>query len=256
MVPPCLVRRWHAAGSATDGECRIDAISQSWAAISGAADQDARRGPWRRSSEQLIRRKIELALLFTPPFDQNTARSRLYQGLSARHPRKRRSIHACRVWSVIAFAELGEGDKAAELFSLLNPINQPALAPMSTGTRWSPMSSPPTFTLSRPHTGRGGWTWYTGSAGWMQRAGVESILGLRLEGDILHLNPCVPKTWPRFEMTVRFHSARYEILVENPDGVCRGVVSAMIDGQTVVELPLNLKLLDDGATHDIQVRLG
>ena len=84
-----------------------------------------------------------------------------------------------------------------------------------------------------PHVGRGGWTWYTGSAGWMQRAGIESILGLRIEGGVLHLDPCIPKTWQHFEMTVRFRSARYEILVENPDGVCRGIVAVTVDGMTV-----------------------
>ncbi len=90
----------------------------------------------------------------------------------------------------------------------------------------------------------------------MQRAGVESILGLRLENDILHLNPCIPRAWPRFEMTVRFCSARYEIVVENPDSVCRGIVVAMLDGRAIVERPLSLKLLDDSVTHHVEVRLG
>jgi cyclic beta-1,2-glucan synthetase len=107
-----------------------------------------------------------------------------------------------------------------------------------------------------PYVGRGGWTWYTGSAGWMQRAGVESILGLRIEADVLHLNPCIPKTWPRFAITVRFHSARYEILVENPNGVCRGIVAATVDGTAVGQRPLNLKMVDDGVNHDVLVRLG
>jgi cyclic beta-1,2-glucan synthetase len=157
---------------------------------------------------------------------------------------------------VMAFAELGEGDKAAALFSLLNPINHARTRSDVHRYKVEPYVIAADIYAVRPHTGRGGWTWYTGSAGWMQRAGVESILGLRLEGDILHLNPCIPKTWPRFEVTVQFHSARYDILVENPDGVCRGVVAAMIDGHAVMERPLNLKLLDDGVAHNVQVRLG
>ena len=90
----------------------------------------------------------------------------------------------------------------------------------------------------------------------MQRAGVESILGLRIEADVLHLNPCIPKTWPRFAITARFRSARYEILVENPNGVCRGVVAATVDGAVVEQRPLNMKMVDDGVTHHVFVRLG
>jgi cyclic beta-1,2-glucan synthetase len=90
----------------------------------------------------------------------------------------------------------------------------------------------------------------------MQRAGIESILGLRLQGEVLHLDPCIPKTWRHFEMTVRYRSARYEILVENPDGVARGVLSANVDGRAIVERPLRLPMLDDGTAHHVQVRLG
>ena len=107
-----------------------------------------------------------------------------------------------------------------------------------------------------PHVGRGGWTWYTGSGGWMQRAGVESILGARVRGEFLDLDPCIAKAWPRFEMTLRYRSARYEIVVENPDGVSRGIAAAEADGMTIVERPLRVKLLDDGATHHVRVRLG
>ena len=109
---------------------------------------------------------------------------------------------------------------------------------------------------SPPHVGRGGWTWYTGSAGWMQRAGLESILGLRLEDDVLHLNPCIPRTWSRFEITIRFRSARYEVMVENPDAICRGIVAATIDGTGIADWPSGLKMLDDGVTHHVLVRLG
>jgi cyclic beta-1,2-glucan synthetase len=107
-----------------------------------------------------------------------------------------------------------------------------------------------------PHVGRGGWTWYTGSAGWMQRAGMEGILGLRLTGDTLHLDPCIPKTWPGFEIVLRHGSARYEIRVDNPTGVGRGITFAALDDAAVVERPLRLQMKDDGATHRLQVRLG
>ena len=90
----------------------------------------------------------------------------------------------------------------------------------------------------------------------MQRAGIESILGLRMRGAFLHLDPCIPKGWPNFEMTVRYRSARYEILVENPDGVAEGVLSAQLDGTVIAERPLRVPLLDDGTTHHVQLRLG
>src|SRR5258708_36801583 len=104
--------------------------------------------------------------------------------------------------------------------------------------------------------GSGGWTWYRGSAGWRQRAGVESILGLRLQGKVLHLDPCIPKAWPRFEMTIRHRFAKYEIEVENPDGAGHGIVSAELDGAPIAARPLRLSLADDGITHRLRVRLG
>jgi cyclic beta-1,2-glucan synthetase len=156
----------------------------------------------------------------------------------------------------MAFAALGKGDKAASLFSLLNPINH-ALTPSDVHRyKVEPYVIAADVYATAPHVGRGGWTWYTGSAGWMQRAGIESILGLQLEGDVLHLNPCIPKTWPHYEIMMRFHSARYTILIENSDHVGRGIVGATVDGIAVEEGPFSLKLLDDGATHHVLVLLG
>ena len=118
------------------------------------------------------------------------------------------------------------------------------------------MSSAPTSIRPAPHVGRGGWTWYTGSAGWLQRAGVESLLGLRLRGATLCIDPCIPKAWPRFEATLKYRTSRYEILVENPNGVSRGVVSARVDGVEIAERPLRIALTDDGGRHRVDVRLG
>jgi cyclic beta-1,2-glucan synthetase len=101
-----------------------------------------------------------------------------------------------------------------------------------------------------------GWTWSTGSAGWLQRAGVESILGLRLRGAFLSVDPCIPKTWDRYEATVKYRTARYSICVENPGGVSRGVAFAEVDGVENSERPLLVALLDDGGRHKVNVRLG
>jgi cyclic beta-1,2-glucan synthetase len=107
-----------------------------------------------------------------------------------------------------------------------------------------------------PHIGRGGWTWYTGSAGWMYRAGLESILGLTVEGKMLRLDPCVPKTWREFEIVFRHHSSRYEISVENPAEVCRGIARLELDKQTLPCGSTTITLVDDGATHHLRVLLG
>ncbi len=118
------------------------------------------------------------------------------------------------------------------------------------------MSSPPMSMPPANHIGRGGWTWYTGSAGWMQRAGVESILGLHIENGTLRLEPCIPRSWPRFEMTVRHGASRYEIIVENPQLAQRGIAAAELDGATIAARPLCVLLKDDGAIHHLHVRLG
>jgi cyclic beta-1,2-glucan synthetase len=243
-------------GSAADEECRIDAISQSWATLSGAADPERAARAMTAVERELIRPQDQLALLFTPPFDKTPLDPGYIKGYPPGIRENGGQYTHAALWSVMAFATLGEGDKAAALFALLNPINHARTRSDVHRYKVEPYVIAADIYANVPHTGRGGWTWYTGSAGWMQRAGVESILGLRLENDMLHLNPCIPKAWPRFEMTVRFNSARYEIAVENPDGVCRGVVAASIDGQAMMERPISLKLLDDGVIHTVQVQLG
>jgi cyclic beta-1,2-glucan synthetase len=156
----------------------------------------------------------------------------------------------------MAFAALGEGEKAVNLFSLLNPINHARTRADVHRYKVEPYVVAADIYATAPHVGRGGWTWYTGSAGWMQRAGVESILGLRRQGAFLYLDPCIPRAWPRFEIMVRHRSARYEIAVENPGGVGRGVLVARIDGIVIKERPLRFPLLDDGAVHRIETTLG
>jgi cyclic beta-1,2-glucan synthetase len=156
----------------------------------------------------------------------------------------------------MAFAALGEGDKAAGLFALLNPINHARTRADAHRYKVEPYVVAADIYAAPPHVGRGGWTWYTGSAAWMQRAGVESILGLRLQGDVLRLDPCIPKSWAYFELSLRHGSAQYEITVENPNSVGRGVAFAALDESVLADRPLRLRLVDDGDTHRLRVRLG
>jgi cyclic beta-1,2-glucan synthetase len=243
-------------GSATNDECRIDSIAQSWAVLSGAGRRDRAAQAMAAVDRELILPQDGLALLFTPPFD----RSPLDPGYIKGYPPGVREnggqyTHAA-LWSVMAFAGLGEGDKAAALFWMLNPINRARTRVDMHRYKVEPYVVAADVYSVSGHVGRGGWTWYTGSAGWMQRAGVESILGLLIEGDRLRLNPCIPASWPRFEITLRRGASRYEIIVENPQSVQCGVAAAELDGATVTARPLLILLKDDGAVHLLQVRLG
>ena len=156
----------------------------------------------------------------------------------------------------MAFAGLGDGDKAEALFALLNPINHARTRSDVHRYKVEPYVVAADVYATPPHVGRGGWTWYTGSGGWMQRAGVESILGLRLRGDIMELAPCIPRDWPEYEMMLNYRSSRYMIVVENPEAMNRGIVSAEADGVEVDARPFRLTLRDDGGTHHVRLRLG
>ncbi len=243
-------------GSATNAECRIDSIAQSWAVLSGAGEPGRAARAMAAVEEYLVRKGQELILLFVPPFD----RTDVDPGYVKSYPPGVREnggqyTHAA-IWSVMAFAALGEGDKATELFSILNPINRTSTRAGVHRYKVEPYVAAADVYAEYPHVGRGGWTWYTGSAGWMYRAGIEWLLGFRLRGPVLHLDPCIPRAWRRFEITFRYHASRYEIVVENPREVTRGVSSVEIDGIPVVPGSGGLLLTSDGATHRVRVVLG
>ncbi|MBS1105081.1 MAG: phosphorylase, partial [Deltaproteobacteria bacterium] len=159
-------------------------------------------------------------------------------------------------WTVIAFAELGDGDKAAELFSILNPIHHASTRAAVHRYKVEPYVACADVYAVPPHVGRGGWTWYTGAAGWLYRAGLEWILGFRVQGARLVLDPCVPSAWPSFEIEYRHRSAHYQIRVENPRGVCRGVTRLELDGEALPSTSAGIPLADDGAVHRVRVVLG
>ncbi len=246
-------------GSATNEECRIDSIAQSWAVISGVARRDRAAGAMAAVERELILPQEGLALLFTPPFDHTPLDPGYIKGYPPGLRENGGQYTHAALWSVMALAELGEGDKAAALFSLLNPINHARTRTDMHRYKVEPYVVAADVYAAPGHVGRGGWTWYTGSASWMQRAGTESILGLHIEGNTLRLDPCIPSSWPRFEIALRHGTARYDIVVENPHGVNRGVAAAELDGAAIPmtgEGPLAVALQDDGAAHRLLVRLG
>ena len=156
----------------------------------------------------------------------------------------------------LAFARLGDGDRAFELLSMLNPINH---ANSHTGVhryKVEPYVVSADVYSMPPHVGRGGWTWYTGSAGWFYRVALESILGFRLQGDNLLVDPCIPKAWPGYEIAFRHRSAHYDISVENPLSVSRGILRIKLDGQILSGNPALIPLVNDGTDHCVQIVLG
>jgi cyclic beta-1,2-glucan synthetase len=157
------------------------------------------------------------------------------------------------MWALMAFAILGDGDRAGELLALLNPINHSSSRTRTHRYKVEPYVVAGDVYSVAPHAGRGGWTWYTGAAGWMYRASLESVLGFKLKGDRLRVEPCIPRSWREFEITYRHRTATYLIKVENPEAVCRGVGVIELDG---VRLDVSdISLADDGCTHQIRVVL-
>ena len=243
-------------GSSVSAECRIDSIAQSWAVISGAGDPERARRAMAAAERELVSPETELALLFAPPFDQTDLDPGYIKGYPPGIRENGGQYTHAALWSVIALARLGNGDEAATLLAMLNPINHSLTLSEMHRYKVEPYVVAADIYSRPPHIGRGGWTWYTGAAGWMQRAGIEDILGLRIEGAFLQIDPCIPKHWPGFELTLQRGGDRYEIVVENPDGVCRGVVRADCDGVALAERPLRVAVRSDGKTHKIRVRLG
>jgi cyclic beta-1,2-glucan synthetase len=243
-------------GSAGNAECRIDSIAQSWGVISGAAERARGARAMAAVEKYLVRRPEGLVLLFTPPFDQATPDPGYIKGYPPGIRENGGQYTHAAIWSVLAFAALGDGDKAGELFSLLNPINHASSRAGVYRYKVEPYVVAADVYAEPPHVGRGGWTWYTGSAGWMYRAGIEWILGFHLRGTRLYFDPCIPRVWRRFEISFLYHSSRYEIVVENPQGVTRGLLSVELDGAQLATNNMYIQLADDGATHHVRVVLG
>jgi cyclic beta-1,2-glucan glucanotransferase len=243
-------------GSASSTECRIDSIAQTWGVISGAADPARAATAMAAVEEYLVRRDSGLVLLFTPPFNQTPLEPGYVKGYPPGVRENGGQYTHAAIWSVIAFAMLGDGGKAGELFSLLNPINHANSRAGIHRYKVEPYVACADVYAEPPHVGRGGWTWYTGSAGWMYRAGLESILGFRLRGATLLIDPCVPSGWPGFQIVYRYHSSRYDITVENPRGVSRGVARTELDGTALPGSQARILLAADGATHRVRVVLG
>ena len=242
-------------GSAGNEQCRIDSIAQSWGIMSGAAEPARGARAMAALDQQLVRRPEGLIRLLTPPFDHASPDPGYIQGYVPGIRENGGQYTHASVWAVIAFAEMGDGDKAGDLFRMLNPINRSNSRASVQRYKVEPYVVAGDIYAEPPHVGRGGWTWYTGSSGWLYRAGMEWILGFRVRGMYLSIDPCIPRSWTGYSIRFRYHSSLYNIQVENPAGVARGVALTEVDGK-VLPGSASVPLTDDGASHVIRVVLG
>lgn len=241
-------------GSASSSECRIDSLAQSWAVISGAGEPDRQRHAMQSVEKYLLRHEDGIALLFTPPFNHTPMDPGYIKGYPPGIRENGGQYTHAALWTSIAFALMGDGDKAHDLFKMLNPINHASTRSTTYHYKVEPYVVAADVYSNPQHVGRGGWTWYTGSAGWMYRTGLEYILGFQLEGNQLRINPAIPRNWSGFKVTYIHKTARYIVQVDNKGGNGHGIMRMEMDG-VALENGL-IPLTDDGQEHSVLVFLG
>ncbi len=241
-------------GSAQNDECQIDSIAQSWAVISGAGDTQRARQAMASVERRLLRRGDRLLLLFSPPFDLTPLDPGYVKGyLPGVRENGGQYTHGA-IWSAVAFAMLGEGNMAFDLFKMLSPTDHARDPEEVDRYKVEPYAVAADVYSEPPNVGRGGWTWYTGAAGWLYRLGLEWILGFQKRGSALRIDPCIPEEWTGFEIAYRHGTSLYQITVDNPEGISRGVSVISLDGTPLPEGAL-VPLTDDGLEHQVHVVL-
>ena len=239
-------------GSRTSDECKIDSIAQSWSVISGAGDPERSRIAMQSLNKYLVNEEARLLMLLTPPFDKTTHDPGYIQGyLPGVRENGAQYTHAA-LWAVLATAISGNGDRALELFQMINPITHSDTPEAVDVYKVEPYVVAADVYTAKGHLGRGGWTWYTGSASWMYRIALESILGFQLRGEELLLEPCIPSSWKEFTIEYRHGRTTYTITVKNPDGLQCGDVEISVDGNGSERA---LRLVDDGKSHAVTALL-
>ena len=242
-----------ALGSAGNDECRIDSIAQSWSVLSGGRgefDRERSRQAMAAVSEQLVRREDGLVQLLDPPFDRGALDPGYIRGYVPGVRENGGQYTHAAIWATMAFAALGDKQRAWELMNMINPVNHARSAAALATYKVEPYVVAADVYALAPHTGRGGWSWYTGSAGWMYRLITESLLGLRREADTLRFAPCLPEHWPLFEIDYRYRETSYHIVVTQA-GADAGVSRLTLDG--AVQTEKVLLLVDDRQAHRVEV---
>jgi cyclic beta-1,2-glucan synthetase len=250
-------------GSSVNDECRIDSISQSWAVISGGGDPLRARQAMAAVDEHLVRRDARLIQLLDPPFDKSKLEPGYIKGyLPGVRENGGQYTHAA-IWTTMAFAMMGDRERAWELFAMLNPVNHGSGPAEIERYKVEPYVMCADIYGAPPHTGRGGWTWYTGAAGWMYRLTVETLLGLHLEVDHLRIAPCIPADWASYKIHYRYRETVYHITVRHVGGRSDKVVRITVDGAVLTDTSAGgaerpqdrIPLVDDRREHYVEVEL-
>ncbi len=241
-----------ALGSSSNAECQIDAIAQSWAVLSGAGDPQRARSAMAAVDRRLVRRDHVLIQLLDPPFDKSALNPGYIKGYVPGVRENGGQYTHAAIWTVMAFAALGDSQRAWELFDMVNPVNHASSAASMAIYKAEPYVVAADVYAVAPHIGRGGWTWYTGAAGWMYRLILESLLGLKLEVDKLRFVPCLPANWETFQMQYHYRETLYKIVVVQAPAP-HGRTQVRVDG---VEQPdETVRLVDDHLEHAVEVRI-
>jgi cyclic beta-1,2-glucan synthetase len=241
-------------GSSKSDEAKIDSIAQSWSVLSGEGDPQHSQAAMRSVDQQLVREDARLVMLLTPPFDKTTHDPGYIKGyLPGVRENGAQYTHAA-TWVIWAQCMAGHGKRAFELYQMLNPLKHSETMEAVERYKVEPYVVVADIYTADQHLGRGGWTWYTGSASWYYRTGLEGILGFTKRGDTLTMNPCIEPAWDGFTVEYRHKSATYAIEVRNPAHVEHGVKSVTVDGAAVADGVIHL--LDDGARHVVVVEMG
>lgn len=240
-------------GSAQNEDCQIDSLSQSWAVLSGAGDPERARMGMEAVDARLVRRDDGLIQLLDPPFDKSDMNPGYIRGYVPGVRENGGQYTHAAIWTAMAFAKMGDGDRCYDLTRMINPINHALTAATAAHYRVEPYVVAADVYGVAPHTGRGGWTWYTGSSGWMYRLILESLLGLTLEDGRLSFNPTVPSSWDKFSIDYRYRTSLYRINITMVQSEANTVI-VQVNGETQ-EGP-SILLMDDGQTHDVEIRIG
>jgi cellobiose phosphorylase len=240
-------------GSAESPECRIDSIAQSWSVLSGVGDDKHSRMAMEALDKYLVRRDDALIQLLDPPFDKSELNPGYIKGYVPGVRENGGQYTHSAIWAAMAFAALGDSRRAWELFTMINPINHGNTAEGIKKYKVEPYVVAADVYAVKPHTGRGGWTWYTGSAAWMYRLIVESLLGLRLEENKLFFEPCFPADWDIFTIHYRYRETIYHIKVRQKQAGEKEATTVALDG--VLQEQKAIALVDDGQEHTVEVCL-
>ncbi|MEO8343338.1 MAG: glycosyl hydrolase family 65 protein, partial [Gallionella sp.] len=249
-------------GSFANDECQIDSISQSWAVISGGGDLIRARQAMAAADQRLVRRDAKIIQLLAPPFDKSDLEPGYIKGYVPGVRENGGQYTHAAIWITMAYAMLGDRERAWELFAMLNPINYGSHPDDIARYKVEPYVMCADIYGAAPHTSRGGWTWYTGAAGWMYRLSVETLLGLQLEVDHLRITPCIPAHWEGYKIRYRYRETLYHITVrqeakKSDRKVMRVTVDGVVLNETGIEKIENgqgmIPLVDDRVEHHIEV---